>query len=115
MKTVPGTGSGWKVPGVLTVLLASAVGVRPLDRVTALGGALSAPADVLQLVLDLGQQAAQVGVLRLEVGDPLLQGGDMLQDGGLGLERDRVPERCEDRQSGSHTLYYETSVQKVRT
>jgi hypothetical protein len=36
-------------------------------------------------------------------------------DGGLGLRRDRVPERCGDRRSSSHTLCYETSVQKVRT
>ena len=39
----------------------------------------------------------------------------MGQDGGLGLRRDRIPERCGDRRSRSHTLYYETSVQKVRT
>jgi hypothetical protein len=78
--------------GVLPVLLASAVGARPLGRVTALEGSLAAPADVLELVLDLGQPAAQVGVLRLQVGDPLLQGGEMGQDGGLGLGRDPVPE-----------------------
>ena len=39
----------------------------------------------------------------------------MGQDGGLGLRRDPVPERCGDRRSSSHTLYYETSLQKVRT
>ena len=99
---------------MLTVLLASAVAARPLGRVTALGGAVTAPADVLQLVFDLGQPAAQIGVLRLQVGDPLLQGGEMGQDGGLSLRRDPVPERCGDRRSSSHTLYYETSVQKVR-
>jgi hypothetical protein len=38
----------------------------------------------------------------------------MGQDGGLGSRRDRVPERGGDRRSSSHTLYYETSVQKVR-
>jgi hypothetical protein len=110
-----GRGLGSEGSGVLTVLLAPAVGVRPLSRVPALRGALTAPADVLELVLDLGQPAAEVGVLRLEVGDPLLEGGDMGQDGGLGLRRDRVPERCGDRRSSSHTPYYETSVQKVRT
>ena len=110
-----GRGLGSEGSGVLTVLLASAVGARPLGRVTALGGALTAAADVLQLVLDLVQPAAQVGVFRLQVGDPLLEGGDMGPDGGLGLRRDRVPERCGDRRSRSHTLYYETSVQKVRT
>src|SRR5206468_45619 len=80
---------------------ASAIGARRLGRVTALGGALTASADVLQFVLDLGQPAAQVGVLRLEVGDPLLEGGDMGQDGGLGLRRDPLLERCGDRRRGS--------------
>ena len=61
------------------VILASAVGVRLPGRVTALGGALTASADVLQLVLDLGQPAARGGVLRLQVGYPLLEGGDMGQ------------------------------------
>jgi hypothetical protein len=110
-----GRGLGSEGSGVLTMLLAPAVGVRPLRRVPAMGGALTAPADVLQLVLDLGQPAAQVGVLRLQVGDLSLEGGEMGQDGGLGLRRDPVPERCGDRRSSSHTLYYETSVQKVRT
>jgi hypothetical protein len=90
--------------GVLTVLLASAVGARPLGRVPTLRGALTAPADVLQLVLDLGQPTAQVGVLRLQVGDPLFEGGEMGQDSGLGLRRDPIPERYGDRRSGSHTL-----------
>src|SRR5262249_28209204 len=54
-----GRGLGSEGSGVLTVLLASAVGARPLGRVTALGGALTAPADVLELVLDLGQPAAE--------------------------------------------------------
>ena len=101
--------------GVLTVLLASAVGGRPLGRVTAMRGAPTAPADVLQVVPDLGQPAAAVGVLRLEVSAPLLEGGEMGQDSGLGLRRDPVPERCGDLRSSSHTLYYEASVQKVRT
>jgi hypothetical protein len=90
---------GWRYKG------GRAVGARPLGRVTARGGALTAAGDVLQLVLDLGQPAAQVGVFRLQVGDPLLEGGDMGQDFGLGLRRDRVPEGCGDRRSSSHTLY----------
>jgi hypothetical protein len=98
-----GRGLGAEGAGVLTVLLASAVGGWPLGRVTARGGALTAPADVLELMLDLGQPAAQVGVLRLQVGDPLLEGGEMGPDGGLGLRRDAVPERCGDRRSSSHT------------
>ena len=88
---------------MLTELLASAVGGWPLGRVTARGGALTAPVDVPELMLDLGQPAAQVGVLRLQVGDPLLEGGEMGPDGGLGLRRDAVPERCGDRRSSSHT------------
>jgi hypothetical protein len=39
----------------------------------------------------------------------------MGQDGRLDLGRDAVPERCRDRWSSSHTLYYETSVQEVRS
>jgi hypothetical protein len=85
-----GRGLGPEGSGVLTVLLASAVGVRPVGRVTAMGGALPPPTDVLELVLDLGQPAAQVGVLRLEIGDPLLEGGDMGQDGSLCLRRDPI-------------------------
>jgi hypothetical protein len=61
-------------------------------------------------MLDLGLPTAEVGVLGLEVGDPLLQRGDMGQDGGSGLRRNRVPESCGDRRSGSHTPYYEAAV-----
>jgi hypothetical protein len=46
-----GRGLGAEGAGVLTVLAASAIGGRPLGRVTALGGALTAAADVLQSVL----------------------------------------------------------------
>ena len=63
-----------------------------------------------ELVLDLGQPAAQVGILCLQVGDPLLEGGDEGQDGGLGLRRDGLPERCGDRRSGGHILYYDAFV-----
>ncbi len=87
--------------GMLTVLLASAVGARPLGRAPAPGGSLAVAADVLQLLLDLGQPAAQVGVLRLQLSDPLLEGGDIGQDGRLGPGRDPVPERCGDRRSSS--------------
>ena len=67
-----------------------------------------------ELVLDLGQPAVQVRVLRLQVGDPLLKGGDEDQESGLGLRWDRIPEKCRDRRWRSHTLYYEVSVQRVR-
>src|SRR5262249_34855126 len=110
-----GRGLGAEGSGVLTVLLASAVGARPPGRVRALRGAPTASADVRQVVLDLGQPAAEVGVLRLQVGDPWLEGGDMGQDGRLGLRRDPVPEGCGDRRSTSHTLDYATSGQKART
>jgi hypothetical protein len=33
----------------------------------------------------------------------------------LGLGWDRVPELCGDRRLRNHTLYYEASVQKVRS
>jgi hypothetical protein len=79
-----------------------------------MGRAFAAPLDVLELVLDLGQPAAQVRVLRLQVGDPLLKGGDEDQENGLGLRWDRTPERCRNRRWRSHTLYYEVSVQRVR-
>jgi hypothetical protein len=65
-------------------------------------------------VLDLRQPSAQVGVLRLQVDDPSLERGDMGQDGGLGLRRDRFPERCRDRRLSNPTFYYDASVQKVR-
>ena len=98
-----GRGLGPKAAGVLTMSLAAAVGSRAVGLVAAPRGALAALMDGLQLVLDLRQPAAQVGVLRLQVGDPLLQGGDVGQDGGLSLGRDRIPERCGDRRSCSHT------------
>jgi hypothetical protein len=79
-----------------------------------MGRAFAAPADVLQLALDLGQPTAQVRVLRLQVGDPLLQGGDEAQESGLGLGWDRIPARCRNRRWSSHTEYYEVSVQRVR-
>ena len=114
MKTVPGGGSGRKQPGCLRCSLRRR-SVRGLSGSSAaVGGAFAALADVLELVLDLRQPAAQVRVLRLQVGDPLLQGGDQGQDGGLGLGWDRVPERCGDRRWRNHTLYYEASVQRVR-
>jgi hypothetical protein len=43
-------------------------------------------------VLDLGQPAAQIRILRSQVGDPLLKRGDEGQECGLGLGWDRVPE-----------------------
>jgi len=96
------------------MVLTAAVGARVLGSVAAMGGAFAAPADALQLVLDLGQPAAQVRVLRLQVGDPLPEGGDEGQDSGLGLGWDRLPEGCRDRRWRSHALFYEASVQRVR-
>ena len=58
------------------MLLAAAIGARAVGLVAAVGRAPAAPPDVLELVLDLGQLAAQVRVLRLQVSNPLLQGGD---------------------------------------
>jgi hypothetical protein len=104
-----------KATGVPAMLLAAAVGTRAVGLVAAMGGAFAALTDALQLVLDLRQPAAQVGILRLQLSDPLLQRGDVGQDGGLGLGRDRVPERCGDRRSSNHTLYYDAFVQNVRT
>ena len=98
-----GRGLGPKAAGVLTMSLAAAVGSRAVGLIAAPAPVLAVLMDGLQLVLDLGQPAVQVGVLHLEVGDPLLQGGDVGRDGGLGLGRDRIPERCGDRRSSSHT------------
>ena len=75
------------------MFLAAVVGARAVGFVTAMGGAFATLTDVLQLVLDLRQPAAQIRVLRLQVGDPLLEGGDEGRDGSPGLRRDRVPER----------------------
>ena len=94
---------GPKGSGVPAMLLAAAIGARAVGLVAAVGRAPAAPPDVLELVLDLGQLAAQVRVLRLQVSHPLLQGGDLGQDGGLGLGWNRVPERCGDRRSRNHT------------
>ena len=99
---------------MLAVVLATVIGRGRLGVVSAPGGASAALTDVLQLVLDLRQPAAQLRVLRLQVGDPLLEGGNEGQDGGLGLGWDRLPQRCGDRWSRSHTLYYDASVQMVR-
>jgi hypothetical protein len=112
-------GAGWgfrpKGAGVLAVFPAAAVSAGGLGNLAAVDGASAALADGLQLVLDQSQPAAEVGVLRLQIGDPLLQGGDVGQEGGLSLRWDHVPERCRDRRSRNHTLYYEASVQKVRS
>ena len=82
-------GAGWglgpKASGVLAMFLAPAVGARALRFVAATGCAFAALTDVLELLLDLGQPAAQVRVLRLQVGDPLLKRGDEDQESGLGL------------------------------
>jgi hypothetical protein len=107
-------GLGPKTSGVLTMFFTSAVGARAVRFVAAMGGAFAKLTDGLQLVLDLGQPAAEVGVLRLHVGDPLLQGGDEDQESGLGLGWDRVPEGWWDRRLSCHTLYYDASVQRVR-
>jgi hypothetical protein len=88
-----GRGLGSEGAGVLTVFLAAAIGARAVGLVAAMGRALAAPVDILQLVLNLGEPAAQVGVLRLQVGDPALERGDVGQEGGLGLLWDRLPER----------------------
>jgi hypothetical protein len=82
-RSTPARGLGPKAAGVLAMSLAPAVGARVLRLVAAMGGALAALTDVLQWVLDLGQPAAQVGVLRLQVGDPLLKGGEEGQNSGL--------------------------------
>jgi len=103
-----------KASRVLAMVLTSAVGARAVGLVAAMGGALIPLTDTLQLVLDLGQPAAQVRVLRLQVGDPLPEGGDEGQDSGLGLGWDRLPEGCRDRRWRSHALFYEASVQRVR-
>jgi hypothetical protein len=97
------------------MFLAPAVGAWTLRLVAAPGRAPAALLDVLKLVLNLRQPAAQVRVLRLQVGDPSLERGEMGQDGGLGLGRDRVPERCGDRRWSNHTLSYDAFVQKVRS
>jgi len=68
-----GRGLGPKASGVLAMFLAPAVGARALRFVAATGCAFAALTDVLELVLDLSQPAAQVRVLRLQVGDPLLK------------------------------------------
>src|SRR5262249_17957378 len=112
-------GAGWglrpKAAGVLTVFLAPAGGGGGVGGIAARDGASAALVDGLQLVLDLRQPAAQLRVLRLQVVDPLLEGGNEGQDGGLGLGRDRVPERCGDRRWRNHTLDYDVFVQKVRS
>jgi len=110
-----GRGLGPKGAGVVTVSLAATIGARAMGRVAAPGRTFAAPVDGLQLVFDLGQPAAEVGVLRLQVGDPSLQRGDVGQDSGLGLGRDRVLERRGDRRLSDHTFYYEAFVQKVRS
>ena len=73
-------GAGWGLgaegAGMLTMLLAPAVGARAVGLVAAVGRAPAAPQDVLELGLDLGQLAAPVRVLRHQVSNPLLQGGD---------------------------------------
>src|SRR5262249_37433326 len=102
-----GRGLGPKGSEVLAMFLAPAVGAWTLGLVAALGRAPGALLDVLELVLNLRQSAAQVRVLRLQVGDSSLERGEMGQDGGLGLGSDRVPERCGDRRLSNHTLYYD--------
>ena len=109
-----GRGLGSKASGVLAMVLTSAVGARAVGFVAAVGWAFATLTDVLQLVLDLGQPAAQIRILRLQVGDPLLKRGDEGQECGLGFGWDRVPEGWGDRRLSSHTLYCETSVQRVR-
>jgi hypothetical protein len=47
------------------MVLTSAVGARAVGLVAAMGEAIVTLTDTLQLVLDLGQPAPQVGVLRL--------------------------------------------------
>jgi hypothetical protein len=83
-----GAGRGLRpeAAGVLAVFLAAAVDAGAVGLIAAANRAFAAPLDVLELVLDLGQPAVQVGALRLQVGDPLLQRADESQDGSLGLE-----------------------------
>src|SRR5262245_2595091 len=85
-------------------------GLGPVDAGSRLAGIQGRS----QLVLDLRQSTAQVGVLHLQVGDPLLEGGDEGQEGSLRLGWDRVPEWCGDWRLRNHTLYYEAAVQRVR-
>src|SRR5262245_47800652 len=103
---VPVSGPPSRFRGPLAVFLAPAVGAGGVGVIAAVDGASAALVDGLELVLDLGQPTAEVGVLRLQVGDPLLQGGDEGQDGGLGLGWDRVPERCGGRWWRDHALSY---------
>jgi hypothetical protein len=111
-------GAGWwlrpEAAGVLAEFLVPAVDAGAVGLIAAANRPFAARTEVLELVLDLGQSAAQVGILGLQVGDPLLQRGDEGQDSGLGLGWDRVPEWCGDRRWTNHTLDYEGSVQKVR-
>src|SRR5262249_60613438 len=68
----------------------------------------------LQWVLGLCQPGGQIGIVRLQGGDAVLKRGDEGQEGGSGFGWDRVPEGWGDQRLSSHTLYYETSVQRVR-
>src|SRR5262249_58782896 len=97
-----GRGLGPKASGVQTMSLAPAVGARARGFIATMGGAFAALTDVLQLVLDLCQSAAQVGVLRLQVDDPSLERGDVGQDSGLCLGGGPVPDRCENRCAEDH-------------
>jgi hypothetical protein len=111
-------GAGWglgpKASGVLAMFLTSAVGARAVGLVAAVGGAFAAPADVLEVVLDLGQPAPQFRGPRSPLSDPSLEGSHQGQDGGLGLGRNCVPERCGNWRSRNDTPYYEVTVQRVR-
>jgi hypothetical protein len=111
-------GTGWRLrpkePWVLAVFLATPIGLGTVGVLAAVGGALAAPADGLEVVLKLRLPAAQLRVFRFQLGDSLLKRGHAGQDGGWGLRWDRVPEWCRDRPLRNHTLYYEDAVQRVR-